>query len=83
MRTIRITGKGQIKVHPDMTRITIKLEGVYKEYAATLKHSSLDTEALKDVLSEFGFARSDLKTLNFNVDNLKVDTNVLFVDIIT
>ena len=23
MRTIKVTGKGQIKVHPDMTRITL------------------------------------------------------------
>ena len=29
MRTIRVTGKGQIKVHPDMTRIMITLEGTY------------------------------------------------------
>lgn len=29
MRTIRVTGKGQIKVKPDMTRITITLEGMY------------------------------------------------------
>ena len=27
MRTIRVTGKGQIKVKPDMTRITMSLEG--------------------------------------------------------
>jgi hypothetical protein len=33
MRTIRVTGKGQIKVHPDMTRITMTLEGIYPEYA--------------------------------------------------
>ena len=68
MRTIRVTGKGQIKVHPDMTRITITLEGMYKEYGETLKHSSEDTEMLKDILSAFGFERSDLKTLNFSVD---------------
>ncbi len=68
MRTIRVTGKGQIKVHPDMTRITMTLSGLYKEYDETLRRSSEDTEALKDVLSGFGFSRSDLKTLNFNVD---------------
>lgn len=68
MRTIRITGKGQIKVKPDMTRITMTLTGVFKEYGETLRHSSEDTEALKDVLSAFGFERSDLKTLSFNVD---------------
>ena len=68
MRTIRVTGKGQIKVKPDMTRITMTLTGVFKEYGETLRHSSEDTEALKDVLSAFGFERSDLKTLSFRVD---------------
>ena len=68
MRTIRVTGKGQIKVKPDMTRITMTVEGLYKEYGETLRRSSEDTEALKDVLSGFGFERSDLKTLSFSVD---------------
>ena len=68
MRTIRVTGKGQIKVRPDMTRITMTLEGLQKEYGETLLHSSEDTEALKDVLSGFGFEGSDLKTLSFSVD---------------
>ena len=68
MRTIRVTGKGQIKVKPDMTRITMTLTGVFKEYEETLRRSSEETEALKDILSAFGFERSDLKTLNFSVD---------------
>ena len=68
MRTIRVTGKGQIKVRPDMTRITMSLEGVHPDYGETLQRSSEDTEQLKDVLSAFGFERSDLKTLNFSVD---------------
>ena len=68
MSTIRVTGKGQIKVRPDTTRITISLEGTWPEYGETLRHSSQDTERLKDVLSAFGFERSDLKTLNFNVE---------------
>lgn len=68
MRTIRVTGKGLIRVHPDLTRITMTLEGLYPEYADALRHSAEDTERLKDVLEPFGFARSDLKTLNFSVD---------------
>ena len=67
MRTIRVTGKGQLKVHPDMTRITITLEGTGQEYDATLKKSSGDTEKLKDLLVLFGFEASDLKTLSFDV----------------
>lgn len=68
MRTIRVTGKGQIKVKPDMTRITISLEKSFPEYQETLKKSAEDTEQLKTILSAFGFDRSDLKTLHFNVD---------------
>lgn len=68
MRTIRVTGKGRIKVKPDMTRITMTVTDVCKEYGETLRRSSEDTEALRDVLSGFGFERSDLKTLSFSVD---------------
>ena len=68
MRTIRVTGKGMLKVHPDMTRITITLEGLHKEYGKTLQYSSEDTETLKDLLAPFGFERKDLKTLSFKVD---------------
>ena len=68
MRTIRVTGKGQLKVHPDMTRITITLEGKDFDYGETLKRSSEETEILKDTLEPFGFSRTDLKTLSFDVD---------------
>lgn len=68
MRTIRVTGKGQIRIKPDTTRITLSLEGLYPEYSETLRRSSEDTERLKDLLTGFGFERSDLKTLNFSVD---------------
>ena len=68
MRTIRVTGRGQIKVHPDMTRITITLEGMEYDYGETLERSSKDTETLKDTLESLGFARADLKTLSFDVD---------------
>ncbi|EJX05339.1 hypothetical protein EVA_06551, partial [gut metagenome] len=46
-RTIRVTGKGKIKVKPDMTRITITLEGTYPEYDETLRRSSEGTEQMK------------------------------------
>lgn len=68
MRMIRVTGKGQIKVKPDVTRVTITLEDVYEEYDETLRHSSQDTEQLKDILAPYGFERADLKTLSFQVD---------------
>lgn len=51
-----------------MTRITMTLEGLYPEYSDALRHSSEDTDELKEVLSKLGFARGELKTLSFSVD---------------
>ena len=52
MRSIRVTGKGKIKVHPDITRITMTLSGVEKDYAEALARSAQETEALKELLTE-------------------------------
>ncbi len=68
MRTIRVTGKGQIKVRPDTTRITMTLEGVRRDYGEALRRSAEETEALREILSGFGFKKNDLKTLSFGVD---------------
>ncbi len=68
MRVIRVTGKGRLQVKPDMTRITVNLTGVCREYGETLRRSSRDTERLRELLTGFGFERSELKTLKFNVD---------------
>ena len=68
MRTIRVTGKGQIKVKPDMTRLYITLEGINKEYAETLEQSSVDTAELRKIMGKFGFEKADLKTIRFDVD---------------
>lgn len=67
-RFIKVTGKGSIKVKPDLTRITITLKGCHKVYDETLQHSAEDTESLKDLLEGLGFAREEVKTLSFNVN---------------
>ena len=68
MRTIKVTGRGKIKLHPDTTVVTMSLTGGSPDYAETLRRSSEDTETLRELLTGFGFGRDDLKTLNFHVD---------------
>ena len=41
MRTIRVTGKGQLKVKPDTTRITMTLAGLYEEYNQARSNGSV------------------------------------------
>ena len=68
MRMIRVTGQGQFKTRPDLTRVTATLERVEREYGEALRRSAEDTEALRTLLEGLGFAREALKTLSFGVD---------------
>lgn len=66
-KTLRVTGSGMIRLKPDTVRITLTLEGLEREYAATIRRSAEDTERIRDALHSAGFAREDLRTLSFNV----------------
>ena len=66
--TIKVTGKGVLRLRPDTTRVNVTLNGRHKDYSETVRRSTEDSEKLKDVLEKLGFSRSDLKTLNFRVD---------------
>lgn len=67
---IRVTGKGQIAVKPDLIRLNLTLEDTREKYEDTLEQSSKQMELLKDCFEELGFAREDLKTLHFNIDTM-------------
>ncbi len=68
MRTIRITGRGMLRLKPDTTRITLTVGGTAKEYADALDESTKSTEGLKELFASYGFAQSDLKTLDFDIN---------------
>ena len=69
-RTIRVTGKGTLKLRPDLTRLTLTLQGKDADYGETLRRSTEQTETLRCVLEKLGFVRDALKTLQFSVDTL-------------
>ena len=69
-RTIRVTGKGTVKLRPDLTRLTLTLQGTDEDYGAVLKKSAEDTETLRGVLEQLGFDREAMKTVQFNVDTV-------------
>lgn len=67
MRTIKITGTGQLKVHPDITVLTMELEGICPEYRIASETAASHTNILKKTLSRSGFDNKDIKTLKFYV----------------
>ncbi|MBR6040272.1 MAG: SIMPL domain-containing protein [Clostridia bacterium] len=66
-RTLRVTGRGMIRIKPDTVQVTMTLEGIEHAYTETLRRSAADTETLRNVIEAIGFAREELKTRNFNV----------------
>jgi len=67
-RTIRVTGKGLVRLHPDRTCLTITLSGTEPEYADALARAVREAGMLKAAFAPLGFAASDLKTLQFHVE---------------
>lgn len=66
-RTIRVTGKGHLSVKPDTVRLVMTMEGMKEEYDAASAESAHMTEHLKQMFSDLGFEREDIKTLSFHV----------------
>ena len=72
-RTIRVTGKGVIKVKPDRIRILIILQDRYADYEEAAGKSTESKALLNKVLEEQGFNHKDLKTINFNIQPVYED----------
>lgn len=68
-RTLKVTGKGNVKIKPDLTIIQLSFTGVGKEYAETLEKSVGDVAEIKDMLIQLGFNKNELKTTYFNVNS--------------
>ena len=66
-RTIRVTGKGNLKVQPDQIRILISLEDTFALYEEAVRESAKQTEEVKAVLCGAGLEKKSVKTLDFGV----------------
>ena len=67
-RTMKITGKGHIRLAPDQTLINLTLRSTDKEYAAAMEKASSALEKLQTALKNCGFEPEDMKTAAFQVD---------------
>ena len=67
-RSIKVTGNGTVCIKPDITLLSLSVEGKEMEYSEALDRSAERTRELRRIVSGLGFNREDLKTLSFNVD---------------
>lgn len=67
-KTINISGKASLKVHPDQIELEITLQDVAKEYRQAVEKSAVQTNKLKKAIVGCGFKETDLKTTGFRVN---------------
>ena len=65
MKTIRVTGKANLNVVPNQTKVSLTIRGFAMEYSEALEQSVRDTKVVKDALESCGIDRESLKTENF------------------
>ena len=54
-RTIKVTGKSNVKASPDYTRINLTISDILMEYDACLAKSVEDMNIIVECIKEFGF----------------------------
>ena len=65
MRTIRVTGKGNLKIPPDQIRLILTLQGTHPTYEKAIAESTKATDALKNMLSPLDLSP---KTARFSIE---------------
>ena len=68
MRTIQVTGKANLVVAPDQTKVTMTLENIKQSYADTIKKCSVDLKEVKRAIKSSGLDPKKLKTSKFYVN---------------
>lgn len=67
-KTIKVTGKGSLKVKPNYTKLTFTLSNTKETYEEALEEVNTNSSYLKDIFVNFGFHRTDLKTSSFSIE---------------
>jgi len=67
-RTIKVTGKANLLVPADTTKIVLDLEGKASSYEETIKLSAKVLNNMKEELEKIGFDKKDIKSTNYHID---------------
>ena len=67
-KLLKVTGKGNIKVVPDLTVVSVTLSKTENTYKNALESSNKESKILKELLNEVGINEKDVKTKMFSVE---------------
>lgn len=66
-RILNVTGKGTVKLEPDIVTINIGVESRSPDAGEALKENTQKAQGIIDTLLEMGVENKDIQTFNFNI----------------
>ena len=66
-RVLNVTGKGTIKLEPDIVYINIGIQSRSSDAGEALKENNQKAQRIINILFEMGVENKDIQTLNFNI----------------
>lgn len=67
-RTITVKGTGKVSAKPDLIVVKMELTSRSARYEETMNDAALAVTRLQKAVDQAGFAKSDLKTIDFSID---------------
>ena len=71
MRELKVTGRGEIELVPDLIELRIEFTGTDRSNKKMLALCSSYVKSMQDELEEYGFHKEDLKLDSFRIRNTK------------
>ncbi len=75
-KTITVTGRGEIYVCPDVTRVKLDLASIHESYEEAYLQATDNTNKLSKIMKEVNLNSSLPKTIRFDIDK-KTETNTI------
>lgn len=67
-KLITVTGRGNIHIAPDVTRVEVKIESVFKSYDVAYQMAEANLKDIGEVMTRCGLSKSLPKTVHFSID---------------
>lgn len=65
MRTITVSGVGNISIHPDYVTLFMVIKEISKDYAYAMTCAAKQLDLLRSTVEQSGYAKEELKTVSF------------------
>ncbi len=67
-KLITVTGRGNIHIVPDVTRVEVKIDSIFRTYDTAYQMAEANLKDIGEVMAKLGLPKSKPKTKHFSID---------------